>query len=304
MLDLPMNGSPAVTIGPGVMLRNAREAQGMHIATLAVILKIPVKKLEALESDRFDLLPDTVFVRALALSVCRVLKLDAATVMAALPQLQTPPIKTDEVGLNASFKSAGSGLGIASLMQGMKPAVLVMLVLVVAIVVVFFWPASGVQESQAPDADKSDMVLLAGSTQVGLGASIQQDAASQVSSVQVAKLSDALPASTPAIPTSATVTESAAVAVPASSAAAASSPVSGSVLTLQARGESWIDVTDAQGKSQMRKIMAAGEVLQIAGALPLSVVLGRADAVAVLVRGKPLDVTAVAKDNVARFEVK
>jgi cytoskeleton protein RodZ len=45
-------------------------------------------------------------------------------------------------------------------------------------------------------------------------------------------------------------------------------------------------------------------VLQITGNLPLSVVLGRADAVTVIVRGKPLDVTAVSKDNVARFEVK
>jgi len=170
--------------------------------------------------------------------------------------------------------------------------------------VVFFWPASGVQESRAPDADKSDPVMVAGSTQATPGASIQQDVASQVSPVQVATLPEVLPASTPALAASSTEPVAAVVAAPSSSVAAVSSPVPGAILTLQARGESWVDVTDALGKSQMRKIMAAGEVLQIAGALPLSVVLGRADAVAVLVRGKPLDVTAVAKDNVARFEVK
>ena len=35
----------------GAILRMAREAQGIHIDTLAVAMKIPVKKLEALEAD-------------------------------------------------------------------------------------------------------------------------------------------------------------------------------------------------------------------------------------------------------------
>ncbi|HYE38489.1 MAG TPA: helix-turn-helix transcriptional regulator, partial [Ramlibacter sp.] len=49
----------------GALLRDAREAAGLHVATLAANLKVPVRKLEALEEDRYDLLPDAVFVRAL-----------------------------------------------------------------------------------------------------------------------------------------------------------------------------------------------------------------------------------------------
>jgi len=37
---------------------------------------------------------------------------------------------------------------------------------------------------------------------------------------------------------------------------------------------------------------------------PLSVVLGKAGNVEVVVRGKAIDVTASTRDNVARFEVK
>ena len=33
----------------GSILRSAREAAGLHVAALAVAIKIPVKKLEALE---------------------------------------------------------------------------------------------------------------------------------------------------------------------------------------------------------------------------------------------------------------
>ena len=36
----------------GALLRAAREASGLHIAALAVAMKVPVKKLEALEADR------------------------------------------------------------------------------------------------------------------------------------------------------------------------------------------------------------------------------------------------------------
>ena len=104
--DQRIRNDPAVPPSPGALLRVAREAQGLHIGALAVALKVPVKKLEALETDRFDLLPDTVFARALALSVCRTLKIDASPIMLGLPQLQTPQMKNDESGLNTSFREA------------------------------------------------------------------------------------------------------------------------------------------------------------------------------------------------------
>jgi cytoskeleton protein RodZ len=71
--------------GAGAMLRAAREAAGLHVAALAVSLKIPVRRLEALEAERWDELPGAVFTRALAASVCRNLKIDPEPVLARLP---------------------------------------------------------------------------------------------------------------------------------------------------------------------------------------------------------------------------
>ena len=62
----------------GKKLREAREKQGLHIAALAAAIKVSPKKLEMLESDRFDALPDATFTRALAQTVCRALKTDPA----------------------------------------------------------------------------------------------------------------------------------------------------------------------------------------------------------------------------------
>ncbi len=84
----------------GMLLRRAREASGLHVAALAVSLKVPVRKLEALEADRFDLLPDLVFARALASSVCRTLRVDAQPVLERLPVKTTPRLVQDRDGIN------------------------------------------------------------------------------------------------------------------------------------------------------------------------------------------------------------
>ena len=81
-------------------------------------------------------------------------------------------------------------------------------------------------------------------------------------------------------------------------------PPQGGVLVLRARSESWIQVRDSAGASVLQRNLTAGESVSVTGQLPLSVVVGRADATEVLVRGKPLDLTTVSRDNVARFEVK
>ena len=97
----------------GGMMRMAREAAGLHVAALAVAMKIPVKKLEALESDRLDLLHDAVFVRALAASVCRALKMDPAPVLAKLPLTIAPRLSAVERGINAPFPKAGDVGGLS-----------------------------------------------------------------------------------------------------------------------------------------------------------------------------------------------
>ena len=70
------------------------------------------------------------------------------------------------------------------------------------------------------------------------------------------------------------------------------------------KSPSWVEVTDAKGVVAVRRLLAPGEAAGASGALPLQVTVGRADATEVQVRGKPFDLQAVSRDNVARFEVK
>ncbi len=148
-IDVP---TPAQTAGQ--LLRNARERAGLHVAALAVSMKVPVKKLEALESDRLDLLPDAVFVRALASSVCRTLKIDPAPVLNLLPQTTVPKLGTEEYGINAPFHAPGDfkNQSLAGFVKKPAAALVVLLLLgAVAIVLVPEVPFFKLPSDAQPD---------------------------------------------------------------------------------------------------------------------------------------------------------
>ncbi|MDO9145408.1 MAG: DUF4115 domain-containing protein [Rhodoferax sp.] len=255
----------------GVLLKAAREAQGLHIGALAVTLKVPVRKLEALESDRHEVLGDLVFARALAASVCRVLKIDAAPVLAALPHSEMPRFKTDDAGLNTPFKESGVVYGQALKSRLTSPlALAVALLLLGALLLVLL-----------PEKEESD---------------VMPTSALPMTETEVIRVAPAvdLPASESPV---AIAQERPSTPLPVADTSAA-------VLVLESRGASWVEITDAQGVLQLRRVLAPGEQVRSQGPLPLSVVLGRADDVAVTVRGQRLDVSAMTKANVARFEVK
>src|SRR3982751_3139698 len=157
---------PAPDATAGSLLRQAREAAGIHIAALAVSLKVPVKKLEALEQDRFDLLPDAVFVRALASSVCRTLKLDAAPVLGLLPQTSAPKLTYQGTGINAPFRSPGEGPGPSIWTQVSRPAVLAGLLLLLGALVLIFLPAIK-HDGSSGKAETADASLPPGGADAG-----------------------------------------------------------------------------------------------------------------------------------------
>lgn len=300
---------PAEELTAGAMLRNAREAAGLHVAALAVSMRVPVKKLEALEADRLDLLPDAVFVRALASSVCRALKIDATPVLKKLPQSDIPRLNLDERGINAPFRMPGESTGRSIPAIFAKPRVLVVLVLVIGALVLTFFP--DVQHSEAPvevvqpknEAPAEPTPASVPLPQESVGADVAAPVATPpVAVVPAAVVAQNQPAPAPA-PAVAPVQGVAPVVSPDNSRVVSSGTATG-ILVLKARSSSWVQVADAKGTVLLSKILTAGEVIGTSGALPLSVVIGRADATDVEIRGKVFNLEGIARDNVARFEVK
>lgn len=294
----------------GTLLREARMEAGLHIAALAVALKVPVAKLEALEADNFAVLPDTVFVRALASSVCRTLKIDPAPILALLPQSKSPRLVAGIAGINAPVKgsssSAGNGSFAPASSGGKKSwaiAVVVLALLAGALAIMFVPADRNPFGGSAGDEAPASPPVAAQEPQAPVAAASGPAAVPAPAAAVVAA-----PAATPAAPVPAASPSAAAVAGAATPAVAASTPEAAasasSVLTLSARGASWVQVRDAGGTIALQKNLAVGESVAVSGTLPLAVVIGRADVTDVFVRGKPFALTTVSRDNVARFEVK
>lgn len=301
----------------GAMLRRAREAAGMHIGVLAAAIKIPAKKLEALEADVLHETHDVVFTRALASSVCRTLRLDPKPVLAALPQTGVRELHVDDHGINAPFTRPQGMESIGGVLASRmaKPAVVLVLALVIGTAVMGLSAYLGQEDEQALHEPGPESAVVAPAPMV-IPAPAQEPSVASTSSMGVSvAVAPAHPA--PGQDTQATPTGAgAAVATPATAqpnlaTAAASVPdaplaVAPVVLTFRARSQSvWVEVVDARGDIRVRRTLSAGERLDASGAnLPWNVVVGKVDAVEVLVRGKVLDLAAQARDNVARFEVR
>ncbi len=292
----------------GQLLRAARELAGLHVAALAVSLKVPVRKLEALEADRLEDLTDAVFVRALASSVCRTLKIDAAPILARLPQTARPRLEPAPSTINAPFRAPGDGPGPGLMDQLSRPVVLAVLAFLLGALVLIFLPSIQRDAASAGAGQKLNSVETPSPGPVAPVATpsptAQADAAVPSLPVEVTQISavTAEPGGTKSPATEAQVVSELVVASGTNSALPASMAVGVAIFT--ARAESWIEVTDARGVVVLRRLLAAGASAGVNGALPLAVVIGRADSTDVQVRGKPLDLTRFTRDNVARFEVK
>lgn len=297
--SVAQQGAEVAANGPtaGMLLAQLRESMGVHIDALAGALKVPVGRLEALEADEYDSFPDAVFMRALAASVCRTLRADPAPILALLPHGAPIQLRAGD-GINATFKDQGrrvarsSGASIdrpKSRLIGIAVAVLLVGALAVA-----FLPQGlfgGAEEQTGSDAAPA----LAAAPE-------QAPSALQASPDQPLTVPQTVPATPATDAASAAVAPAVAASEPA--AAASASAAADGVLVIRARAPSWIQVRGASGAVVLEKTLTAGESVSPPGNAPWAVVIGRADATEVIVRGKPMDMSAVARSNVARFEVK
>lgn len=315
-------GEPPVGSSAGAWLKAARQQRGLHIAALAVMLKVPQAKLEAIEADRWDELPDATFARALATAMCRALKLDPAPVLALLPRSVERELDVS-TGLNQPFRErAAAADGVALSTLG-RPVVWGSVLLLVAAAVVYFLPAGWLPGSEPstgkPEVAASEpapMPVLAASAPLesqGQSQSLAEPAASGLapSQVQIQVQSSPASAAASAVPSPAPVP----AAVPVTAVASAplqvrevppppSAAASGPPVKVIAHSDTWVEVVDAQGQLQFSRVIPAGQSREITGLLPLKVRVGNVTGARVEWRGATVDLASKAKDNIARVELK
>lgn len=284
-------GSATTALTAGAMLRAERERQGMHIAVLAASIKVSPRKLDALEHDRYAELPDATFVRALAQTVCRALKIDAQPVLARLPQAGSAGLEQVSGGLNAPFRER-PGRAEPGTPLPQRPLVWAGIALLAAAAAILLLPA-----------DAWDWF---GSSSTASLPSATAPAAAELPAL--APAASAAPAALPEPAASAAASAPVAVAavetvhsVPADSSAELAAVKGASLTTSE---PSWIEASDAGGQVLLSRTVLPGETVGVDGRLPLRLKIGNARATQLVFRGAPVDLAPVTRDNVARLELK
>ena len=313
-----MSDEQRPAVSAGTLLRRSREHTGTSVAALATALKVAPAKLDALETDRLDALPDLAFARALAQAVCRHLKLDPAPVLAALPR-PSGQQRLEQVaqGLNTPFMERPGRFPPDEWARlTASPLVWASLLVLVAAAAVYFMPVGwtafvpGVARFAGPAALA---VVVENAATAGSGArmaAVAQPASDSVATIvetvysvpldSVAlPASGALPAATDAAASTTTTT-----VTTATNALAAPAGPNGTSLQISTSAESWVEVSDAQGRALLSRIVLPGESVGLDGALPLQVRIGNAAGTQVVFRGQPFALATYTRDNVARFELK
>ena len=285
------------TKGPvtaGGLLRAAREKHGLHIAALAAAMKVAPRKLDALENDRWSELPDATFVRALALTVCRTLKVDAKPVLDLLPPAQTMALREVGEQLNTPYRDA-DGRNASSMAGGaVRPMVWAAAVLMLAAVAVYFVP-----ETWFNSAPPVAVVAVAPAASAALAAASAPDVSVSAAAALPDRVVPPPAASAPAAMPSAGET-----VFSAPPASALQVPPAVGALQLRTTEASWVDVRDGKGQVLLSRIVQPGEMVGLDGAPPMRLTIGNAAATQMSFRGQPVNLAPNTRDNVARVELQ
>ncbi|MDQ6681066.1 MAG: helix-turn-helix domain-containing protein [Pseudomonadota bacterium] len=316
-----MSETAAVAAAPGTvtagrLLREARQAQGLHIAALASAIKVAPKKLELLESDRLDELPDATFARALAQTVCRSLKIDSGPILALLPRPDGRRLGHLGEGLNTPFRERPGRLEPSDWASIGNPALWGPALVLLAAGAVYLMPSGWFAGAPTAQPPKAGATVAAGSdlslTVVpGPNGEVPSTAAPATGSVAAPSASgSAAGLGDPSAPNAAAAPSNvplAATSVAPSGAAAPELPapvLASTILQLHTSADSWIEVTDSQGRSLLSRLVKSGETVDVDGAVPMRLNIGNATHTEVRFRGEALDLAPFTHANLARLELK
>jgi cytoskeleton protein RodZ len=267
----------------GTLLATARAAKGVSLAEAATQLRCDEVLLRALEADRFEELGAPVFVQGHLRRYADYLGASTEQLMGAWATLRAEKLAEPDL---ARIPRAPVRAVDPKVWTRRAVAVGLTVLIAAAAWLILGWGSSSVP---APVAATPAPVAEPPPTAV--------PATTPVTTPTIA------PAPAAPTPVAEAASEPEPESAPAPAQIAAPTPVStgAAVLRLVPRQPSWIEVYDASNRRRYYGNAAAGTPLALRGEAPFSVVLGRADAVAIELDGRPITLPAAFVYNATAF---
>jgi cytoskeleton protein RodZ len=307
--------------GPGRRLRLARQARGLEIRGIAAELHLKPSIISALEHDRYDELPGTVFVTGYMRKYAHLVGIDPEPVLDAYRALNPRAEPSRYPTPRKPPEQVGSGHFAVRLTSFIIFAAL-------AVLAAVWWqtqspigePAVEPLPAQGDsDAGEYDPAPIQMPEQTEPSPPAPEPAANETSrETVVVESSKPDPSTEPGEPKPPEQTAVLAEPDPPESKPveeeppqveaaaeddrpdAAEEPANGEVV-MEFSGPCWVDIRDSERKFKLFGEMGNGDRHRLEGKPPYSVIIGNAAAVQITVAGEPFDLASIARGNVARF---
>lgn len=301
--------------GPGTQLASQREARGWTIEQVATQLNLAPRQIHALETDNFAALPGIASVRGFIRSYAKLLKIEAEPLLTMVVSEPVGALHESVPMRRALSTPFSDNTRLPSLSGHDAPSKSTFAVLLIILLAAGALGAH--QMGWIPALPESSPAKLE-ENPVPLPASVPSASASEASATEVQKTvvpeipnsanDAAATQSTSVYPTNKPATEPV-VDKPAAVTVPDNTPTPGKdALVLKLREDSWVEIRRINNSDSnsivISRLIKAGSTETLAIAEPVSVTIGNASGVELTLRGKPVDLKADARTNVARLNLK
>ncbi|MGE6169585.1 RodZ domain-containing protein [Aeromonas media] len=291
-------------VGPGQLLRNAREQLGWTREQVASRIHLRLTLIAAIESDTYDKHTSHTFIRGYLRTYAKLVGIPEETILAAYDKLGlTPPDNIDMQSFSRRSRQQAND-------SRLKVVTWLVILVLIALSIAWWWQSTarrsagdealaasemGTDQSASvanvtPTVDVADPVLPVASEAV---------ATEVVVSDAAATAPDVVAATSAALSTEASSAE----ATLAPTETAATEPGKAPQLKMSFTADCWLDVKDANGKTLFSGLKKANDELVLEGPEPLRFIIGAPMAVNLEYQGKSFDMSRYNNGRTARFSL-
>ncbi|MBS4721633.1 MULTISPECIES: RodZ domain-containing protein [Aeromonas] len=288
-------------VGPGQLLRNAREQLGWTREQVASRIHLRLTLIAAIEADTYDKHTSHTFIRGYLRAYAKLVGIPEETILAAYEKLGlTPPDNIDMQSFSRRSRQQAND-------SRLKVVTWLVILVLIGLSVAWWWQSTA-RRSAGDDA-------LAATE---MSATVNTPEANVAPAVEVTE--PVLPAASDAVSTQVVVSGATATlpVVATDASAAVPTDVSGAVSTAESTttepakapqlkmsftADCWLDVKDANGKTLFSGLKKANDELVLEGPEPLRFIIGAPMAVNLEYQGKSFDMSRYNNGRTARFSL-
>ncbi|HAU4907326.1 TPA: cytoskeleton protein RodZ [Aeromonas hydrophila] len=294
-------------VGPGQLLRNAREQLGWTREQVASRIHLRLTLIAAIESDTYDKHTSHTFIRGYLRTYAKLVGIPEETILAAYDKLGlTPPDNIDMQSFSRRSRQQAND-------SRLKVVTWLVILVLIALSVAWWWQSTARRSagdealaatemgatSNTPSATVPPAVDVADPV-VALATSAA--AATSVDPV-VSAAATTLPVDASSAVATTAVATSAATATQPAADIAASEPAKVPQLKMSFTADCWLDVKDAKGKTLFSGLKKANDELVLEGPEPLKFIIGAPMAVNIEYQGKSIDMSRYNNGRTARLSL-